>query len=114
MTKLFEKYQLRLKTIHGSIHVITDNDKVEILSQFLDHWHRPKDLLEDLLPELDAVLKGTLSDSDIDADVIGLAHIEPEITKLIGSDIGYKDMELSTLDFRGLIMEWIGFLESKK
>lgn len=111
--RIFEKYQLKLKEVNGSYHVVSDNEDFQILAQFLDYWHRSKDLREDLLPELLSVINGELSDNDIGADVVGQAYVKQNVTTLEMSDIGCKDMELPTKDFRGVIMEWFEFLESQ-
>lgn len=110
--KLATKYELELKEVNDSIHIVTNSPDYEILAQFLDYWSCPDDIKEDLLPEIDAVLNGNLNCSDVGADVVGLAYVEVASTKLIGSDLGYGNLELPTTDFRELILEWLNILES--
>ncbi|MDF0716482.1 hypothetical protein PY092_10005 [Muricauda sp. 334s03] len=110
---LFEKYDLELKIILDRIHVVTDVKSTQILAQFLDLWNRSKDIKEDLLPELNPVLNGEMEFNDIGADVVGVAYIEANTTKLMGSDVGYSDLELPTEDFKELIMQWLSILEKE-
>ena len=111
--KIFKKYKLEIREFNGSLSVVTQDSQLRILSHFIDFWNKPKDIREDLLPELEKVLNGSFSYTDIGADVIGVAYVEPGITKLIGSELGFSNMELPTVDFKDLIMEWLTFLESQ-
>ena len=70
------------------------------------------DIINDLLPEIEKVLSGKLAYTDVGADVVGLAFIEPQTTRLIGSDVGYADLELPTKDFRAIVIKWLEFLEN--
>ncbi|WP_375581359.1 hypothetical protein ABWH96_10250 [Marivirga tractuosa] len=110
---VFEKYNLELKTILDRSHFVTDIESFQILAQFLDLWNRSKDIKEDLLPELNAVVNGEMEFYDIGADVVGLAYIESNATKLIGSNVGYSDLELPTSDFKELIIQWLSILEKE-
>jgi hypothetical protein len=113
MMRLFEKYRLKALEINCSLCVITEDKELRILSHFLDFWNKSKDIKEDLLPELELVLNGTLTNNDIGADVIGQAYVKHDITVLDMSELGFSDMELPTEDFEGLIIEWLEFLESQ-
>lgn len=112
--KLTTQYKLEFKEVNSTIHIVTNDKEYEFLAQFLDYWNCTKDIEKDLLPELDNVLNGTLDCSDIGADVVGLAYVEIETTKLIGSDIGYNDFELATKDFKALILEWMDIIKEYK
>ena len=111
---LTTQYKLELKEVNSTIHIVTNHKEYEILAQFLDYWNCTEDIEEDLLPEIDGVLSGTLDCSDIGADVVGLAYVELETTKLIGSDISYNDFALATNDFKALILEWMEIIKEFK
>ena len=83
------------------------------MAQYLDLWNRSDELKKDFLPELNLVLDGKLKYNDIDADVVGLAYIEANTTKLMGSDVGYSDLKLPTKDFKELIIQWLSVLEKE-
>lgn len=110
---MFQKYKLEIQFINDRIHVITEDLKFEILAQYLDLWSRSKDIREDLLPELDAVMTGELEYNDIDADIVGLAYIKRNKTILELSQVGYSDLELPTEDFKELIIQWLSILEKE-
>ena len=110
---LFEKYNIELRSIGERIHATTEESKYQILAQYLDLWNRSKDIREDLLPELNPVVNGEMEFNDIGADVVGVAYVETSTTKLIGSDVGYSDLELPTEDFKELIMQWLSILEKE-
>jgi hypothetical protein len=93
-------------------YLCSKSDSKDILSGFFDIWRRPKDLREDLLKEIDSVLSGEAEFTDVGADIMGLAYIEPQTTKLMGSDVGYADMELPTVEFREIVLKWLEFLET--
>lgn len=84
----------------------------DILSGFFDTWRRTKDLREDLLTEIDFVLSRKVDFADVGAGIMGLAYIEYRTTRLMGSDVGYADMELPTKEFKEIVLKWIDFLES--
>lgn len=109
---LFEKYNLKFKEINGLVHIVSDLKENQILAQYLDLWSKSDELRVDFLPELNLVLNGKMKYNDIDADVVGLAYFDKIKTKIIGSEVGYLDMELPTKDFKNLIIEWLEFLES--
>lgn len=112
--KLTTQYKLEFKKVNGAIHIVANSKEYEILAQFLDYWNSVEDIEEDLLPEVDGVLNGTFGCCDIGADVVGLAYVETEHTKLMGSDIGYADLELATTDFKVLILEWVNIIKESK
>ncbi|MEY8780032.1 hypothetical protein AB9K32_06365 [Allomuricauda sp. XS_ASV26] len=110
---LFEKYNIELRFISDRVHTVTEDSKHQILAQFLDLWNRSKDIKEDLLPGLLPVVDGEMEFNDIGADVVGLAYVKADRTKLMGSDVGYSDLELPTKDFKELIMQWLSILEKE-
>ncbi|CAL2083505.1 conserved protein of unknown function [Tenacibaculum sp. 190524A02b] len=105
--KILKKYNLEVNNNRISSK---DNDK-QILTHFLSFWENTQDIKEDLLPELNLVITKKLKFNDIGADVVGVAYVEKEITKLIGSDIGHSNFELPTEDFKKIILEWLSILE---
>ena len=81
----------------------------------LDHWEDPDDIREEVLPVIDGVMKGEITDAEekmICSDVIGCAFIEPDTTDLDSSHVGYKPISLPTADFKQLWLEWIELLEA--
>lgn len=108
---IFEKYNLNIGEVNGSVVLWTDIRELRILSHFLDYWDKSLYIKEDLLPELTPVLDGTLEFNDIGADVVGSASIYQQITKLSSSELGFSDFELPTEDFYALILEWCNYLE---
>ncbi|WP_075341467.1 hypothetical protein [Tenacibaculum agarivorans] len=106
--ELLKKYNLE---INSNEHIVTKDSNKQILVHFLAYWDNVQDIKEDLLPELNLVINKELKFNDIGADVVGVAYIESETTKLLGSDLGHSDFELPTKDFKELIMLWIYILE---
>lgn len=78
---------------------------MRVRKYYLAIWRYPNNIKTDLLPSIDSVLSGKVISTDVDADVVGLAYIEQKTTKLMGSDIGYVDMELPTTEFREIIIK---------
>ena len=111
---ILQKYQLEIKKINGSIHLISEIEKFQILSQYLDLWNNTREIKETLLPEINLVLNGMLEYNDIGGDVVGVAFVEKEKTELNGSEVGYSKMTLPTQDFKDLITEWLNILENPK
>ena len=110
---MFDKYELSIYD-HDSKSIDSKRGDY-ILSQMLDYWKDPKDIKEEVIPEIDKVLNGEISVShDIGADVVGSADVYPDITHLGWSEVGYKDMTLPTEDFKQLWLEWIDILEMYK
>lgn len=89
-----------------------NNSSSEILAMFIYLWKHSKDITEDLLPKIEDVLVGRRPFAELGADVVGLAYVKPQTTKLMGSDLGYADLELPTQDFKEIILKWLSFLES--
>jgi len=108
------KYMLNTVIKNDIQTVLTDKPEYQILASYLAEWSCIGDIKEDLLPEIESVLSGEVTSTDVDADVVGLAYIEKETTKLMGSDVGYADMELPTIEFREIIIKWLEFLENSK
>jgi len=94
-------------------YILFEDEKLNFLSAFLYWWRNPDDIKDTLLPEIKSVVDGLVEFTDIGADVIGLAYIEREVTKLIGSDVGYPDIELPTVGFNEIVLKWLEFLESQ-
>lgn len=108
---LLEKYNLHIEEKNGLVGIGTDREEVSILAQFLNYWDRASYVKEYLLPEVDCVINGNLKYNDIGAGVVGIAYIEHDKTKLLGSELGDAPFSLSTKDFKDLIDEWLQILE---
>ena len=104
---ILEKYNIE---VDRKIVSSDDLDK-QILVHFLAFWNKIKDIEEDLLPELMLVVNGVLEFNDIGADVVGVAYVEKQNTRLIGSDLGHPDFTLYTNDFHQIILEWLSVLK---
>jgi hypothetical protein len=111
---LLDKYSLEMLIKNQFGVCITTNVDNQILASYLSEWYRVSSIKNDLLPEIEAVISGNLPFTDVGADVVGLAYIEPETTKLMGSDVGYADMELPTKEFKEIVIKWLEFLESQE
>lgn len=107
---LFKKYNLEIN--NNQTVVTVDKDK-QILSHFIDYWNNVDEIKEDLLPEIESVLNDSKSYNDIGGDVIGLAYVKKDNTSLEMSDLGFANYLLPTLEFKGLILEWLNYLENK-
>ena len=44
---ILQKYQLEIKKINGSIHLISEIEKFQILSQYLDLWNNTREIKDD-------------------------------------------------------------------
>ncbi|ANQ52927.1 hypothetical protein MY04_05970 (plasmid) [Flammeovirga sp. MY04] len=108
---LFSKYNLE---INSSKTVVTVDEDKQILSHFIDYWNNVDEIKEDLLPEIESVLNGLKDYNDIGGDVVSLAYVKKDNTSLEMSDLGFVDYILPTSDFKGLMLEWIEFLESQR
>ena len=96
----------------GDIYYLcSKSDSKNILSGFFDIWRRSKDLKEDLLTEIESVLSEKVKFTDVGADIMGIAYIEYETTKLMGSEVGYADLVLPTKEFKEIVLKWVDFLE---
>lgn len=94
--------------------IVSSNDlEKQILVHFLAFWDKIKDIEEDLLPELMLVINEVLEFNDIGADVAGVAYVEKQNTRLIGSDLGHSNFTLPTNDFHEIILEWLSVLKNK-
>jgi len=98
----------------NTYYLCSQSDEAGILSGFFYIWDRPKDIREDLLTEIDSVISGKVEFTEVGADIMGLAYIKPVITRMIGSNVGYSDLELPTKDFRELAVKWMNFLEAQE
>lgn len=65
-----------------------------------------------MLVEIDSVLSGKVQFTDVGADIMGLAYIQAETTKLMGSDVDNSNVEIPTIAFRQIALEWLNFLET--
>jgi len=88
--------------------------KYQILAQFLNFWNCPVEIKMDILPLIDSVLSNDSLYVDIGAEAVGVAYVEAEKTKLLGSELGDEDFCLGSGDFKGIILEWLSEVESKK
>ncbi|WP_348747554.1 hypothetical protein [Tenacibaculum sp. 190524A02b] len=48
---------------------------------------------------------------DIDADMVGVAYIENNLTRIEDSDMDYDSIVLKTKDFQEIVLQWINFLK---
>ena len=71
-------------------------------------WENIKNNKGYYIEEEDSFLEG------IDADVIGSAFVTSDITVLSGSELNLKEMELSSEDFKEIIIEWLIFVIKNK
>ena len=108
----FEKYELYTKEIRERFYLLTDNEAHKILAEYFFMWNRSAEIKETILPELEQIETGELKETEIDADVAGLAYIRPHKTTIMGSDFGYPNLDLPTEDFKGVVLEWVAFLEA--
>ncbi|MBL6449091.1 hypothetical protein JMN32_22460 [Fulvivirga sp. 29W222] len=113
MNKTIEKYPVKFIFIENRKTSVSESSEYEILAQYLDIWRDPREIKETLLPGINSVLEGEVSFVEIGADVVGLAVVQKEKTELCGSEVGYKDLIMPSIDFRNLVMEWLEFLESQ-
>ncbi|QFT55707.1 hypothetical protein [Microbulbifer sp. THAF38] len=93
----------------GTYFLYSELDEDVILYDFLQAWDSSQDIKECLLPEVISVLSGDVEFTDIGADIFGVAYIKPQVTKLIGGMA--PDLELSTMEFKELVEQWVAFLE---
>ncbi len=114
----FDKYGLYIHSDDDFEFLLsTKVEKNIFLSAMLDFWNDPEEIKEIVLPDIERVLnrcEGEASDPEkdtVESDVIGLADLTKETTFLGNSDVGYKDMTLSTKDFKQLWLEWVDALE---
>ena len=110
---LLDKYCLEMLLKNQLSVCVTTKVDNQILASYLSEWYRVSSIKNDLLPEIEAVVTGKLPFTDVGADVVGLAYIEPQTTKLIGSDVGYANMELPTTEFKAIVLKWLEFLENQ-
>ena len=114
---MFEKYGIfPIEPTEDGGGLFLDSKKsIDILTSMLDHWEDPDEIREEVLPVIDGVMKGEITDIEdkfIDSDIVGSALVEPDITELYNSRTGYKPMTLPTADFKQLWLEWIELLEA--
>lgn len=111
MDKITEKYPVKFIFIDDRKTSLSENSEHEILAQYLDIWRDPREIKETLLPEINSVLEGEEDFIDIGADVVGMAFVQKDQTEFCGSELGYKNLIIPSVDFKGLVMEWLEFLE---
>ena len=108
----FEKYELYTKEIEERFYLFTDNEAHNILEDYFFIWNRSAEIKEEILADLEQIETGELKESEIGADVAGVALINKENTLLDMSSLGQPEMELPTEDFKGIVLEWVAFLEA--
>ena len=107
------KYNLKPMITHlGYPRFRTDQQAYQILAHYFAMWDDSEDIKETILPELEQIENGELKETEIDADVAGVAHINKDNTLLDMSSLGQPEMELPTEDFKGIVLEWVAFLEA--
>ena len=94
------------------ITYVKTNKTNQILADYLTTWNGSEQIKETILPELEQIETGELKETEIDADVAGVAHINKDNTLLDMSSLGQPEMELPTEDFKGIVLEWVAFLEA--
>jgi hypothetical protein len=123
--KLAEPYSIvdRIITINRELNIALKDDRFyicpvseanDLLAEFFLTWRSSKDIKEDLLPEIDAVLSGAKPYTDIGADTMGVAYIELKVTKLLRADGNNTTMELPTEEFKEITIQWESFLKDHK
>ena len=108
----FEKYELYTKEIRERFYLLTDNEAHKILAEYFFIWNRSAEIKEEILADLKQIETGEMKETDIGADVAGLAYIRPHKTTIMGNDFGYPNLDLPTEDFKGVVLEWVAFLEA--
>ena len=108
----FEKYELYTKEIEERFYLFTDNEAHNILEDYFFIWNRSAEIKEEILADLKQIETGEMKETDIGADVAGLAYIRPHKTTIMGNDFGYPNLDLPTEDFKGVVLEWVAFLEA--
>ena len=88
------------------------NKTNQILADYLTTWNDSEHIKEEILADLEQIEAGELKESEIGADVAGLAYIRPHKTTIMGSNFGYPNLDLPTEDFKGVVLEWVAFLEA--
>ncbi|MEO7175755.1 MAG: hypothetical protein ABIV51_07800 [Saprospiraceae bacterium] len=73
-----------------------------------ESWDRIKDYTGYYIKDLDFWLEG------IGGDVTGIAFITDTNTTIDGSDIGDEPMELPSIDFKEIVIEWLAFILRSK
>ncbi|CAL2083499.1 conserved protein of unknown function [Tenacibaculum sp. 190524A02b] len=109
--KLLNKYSIDFKYINNRKTAIFLNKQSEILSQYLDIWRYPDEIEDTLLPAIESVLMEKEVSQDIDADMVGVAYIENNLTRIEDSDMDYDSIVLKTKDFQEIVLQWINFLK---
>ncbi|WP_444885553.1 hypothetical protein [Microbulbifer sp. PSTR4-B] len=97
--------------IYDSYSLYPKLDEEEVLEGFFQVWAASQEIKEDVLPEIDSVLSGEKKYTELGAEIFGLAYIEHQNTKFI-SGLGSPDLELSTVEFKDLVEQWVDFLEA--
>ena len=107
------KYNLKPMITHlGYLRFRTDQQAYQILADYFAVWDDSEDIKEEILADLEQIETGELKETEIDADVAGVALINKENTLLDMSSLGQPEMELPTEDFKGIVLEWVAFLEA--
>ena len=107
------KYNLNPMITHlGYPRFSTDQQAYQILADYFAIWDDSEHIKEEILADLEQIETGELKETEIDADVAGLAYIRPHKTTIMGSDFGYPNLDLPTEDFKGIVLEWVAFLEA--
>lgn len=70
----------------------------------LERWEKLRSWKGFYVEEEDSFLEG------IGADVVGSAFVTKDITVLNGSDLNLKDVEISSVDFKEVVLEWLQFI----
>jgi hypothetical protein len=69
-----------------------------------EYWQRISEYSGYYIEEHESFLEG------IDGDVAGVAFVTSEKTTIEASDLGHSDMELPSIDFKGIVIEWLTFI----
>ena len=132
---IIKDYNLRFEyRKEDNILAVHSEKEQSILAHFLMHWNSPTEIVAELLPLVNRGIQyGTIENwktkdgwsgyyieggdmflESIDADVVGSVFVMSDKTKLDCSEIGLVDLELSSIDFKEIIIQWLCFILRNK
>lgn len=94
--------KMKSRWIESNKEGISDFVKID------ESWDRIKEYTGYYISELDFWLEG------IGGDVTGIAFVTQENTTIEGSDLGDPPMQLPSIDFKEIVIEWLSFILRNK
>ena len=82
--------------------------EVNNISNRTERWEKLRTWKGYYIEEEDSFLEG------IGADVVGSAFVTADTTVINGGDLKLKDMEMSSEDFKEVVLEWLQFILRNK